>query len=77
MLSCSEATRLIASEDFRSASLMRRLGLRMHVAMCRYCSRYSRHLQSLARHAREVNYDLPEQAIRGAVNRMVRSLVYK
>ena len=40
MLTCRELTRTIASEEFAEAGWRRRLGVRFHLAMCRYCRRY-------------------------------------
>lgn len=49
MLSCKEATRLVSEKLDRDLPLWRRLGLRLHVLMCRGCSRYTRQVKTLDR----------------------------
>ena len=52
MLACSEVTRLWATEEIRRAPLTRRLAVRMHLVMCRYCRRYVRELAMIGAAAR-------------------------
>lgn len=40
MISCKEATKLISDSMDRPLSLRRRFALRLHLFMCRFCSRY-------------------------------------
>ena len=47
MLSCKEATRLVSEGLDRQLPFWRRLGLRLHVVMCRGCSRYTRQIKAL------------------------------
>ena len=47
MLRCNEIARLVASDQFRDASWMRRMSLRMHLAMCHRCRRYARQIERL------------------------------
>jgi len=54
MLSCREVTRLCASEDARDASVWTRLGIRLHLAMCRHCRRYVRELARIGAAVREI-----------------------
>ncbi len=49
MLSCKEATRLVSEGLDRELPLWQRLGLRLHVLMCRACSRYTRQVTMLDR----------------------------
>ncbi|MBI4580893.1 MAG: zf-HC2 domain-containing protein [Planctomycetes bacterium] len=49
MLTCKEAVRLISEGLDRHLSWPTRLGLRMHLLMCRHCSAYGRQLRGLAR----------------------------
>ncbi len=49
MLSCKEATRLVSEKLDGDLSFWRRLGLRLHVLMCRGCSRYTRQVKTLDR----------------------------
>lgn len=45
MLSCKETTRLISESFERRLSLRERLGVRMHLLVCRFCLRYRRQVQ--------------------------------
>ena len=47
MLSCKEVTKLVSENLDRHLPLWRRLGLRLHVAMCKGCSAYRRQIESL------------------------------
>ena len=49
MLSCREATRLVSEKLDRDLSFWRRLGLHLHVFMCRGCWRYTRQVTTLDR----------------------------
>ncbi len=45
MLRCEEATRLISESLDARLPLHRRLSLRIHLLMCRFCSRYHRQMR--------------------------------
>lgn len=49
MLTCKEATQLVSEGLDRHLPWSKRLGLKMHLLMCRHCSAYSRQLRGLAR----------------------------
>lgn len=49
MLSCKEATRLVSENLDHKLSFWRRLGLRLHVTICRGCSRYASQITALDR----------------------------
>jgi predicted anti-sigma-YlaC factor YlaD len=49
MLTCKEAIRLISDGLEGNLSWHARLGLKMHVLMCRHCRAYGRQLRGLAR----------------------------
>ena len=46
MLPCKEIVRLLSSGE--ALPLMKRAELKMHLMMCKHCSRYSKHLVMLA-----------------------------
>lgn len=52
MLSCRDVTRRIASDDWVQAGFMGRVGLRLHLMMCRHCRAYARQLRAIAEAAR-------------------------
>lgn len=43
---------MLASDQLQDAGWIRRLSLRMHLAMCRHCRRYARQLDRLGAEAR-------------------------
>jgi hypothetical protein len=44
MLSCEQVTRLLSDSMDRRLPLRQRMALRMHLFMCKFCSRYRRQL---------------------------------
>ena len=54
MLTCRELTRMIASEELAEAGWRRRLVVRFHLAMCRYCRRYAAQLRAIAEATRKL-----------------------
>jgi hypothetical protein len=64
MPNCQEAIRLQSNALDCPLSPVQRIGLRLHLAMCRWCSRYAKQikfLRTIARH-RDHDYD-PKQAM--------------
>lgn len=62
MLSCKEATRLVSEKLDRELPFWQRLGLRLHVLMCRACSRYKCQVTMLDRAVCEhYRYDQPAE----------------
>lgn len=62
MPSCREISRAVASDALEGAPMRRRLGVRMHLLMCRHCRRYARQIRALGRAAREVLAQPSEEA---------------
>jgi len=44
MLSCKDVTRLLSESMDHSLPLGKRLGVRLHLLICRFCARYERQL---------------------------------
>jgi len=44
MLSCKDVTRLISESMDRSLPLGKRIGVRLHLLICKFCARYERQL---------------------------------
>ena len=44
MLSCKDVTQLISESMDRSLPLGKRIGVRFHLLICKYCARYERQL---------------------------------
>ncbi len=53
MLTCKDATRMMASEEFAEAGWWERLRVRVHLAMCRHCRRYAAQMRAIGACARE------------------------
>jgi hypothetical protein len=47
MIKCNEVARLAASGELGTGGIWRRLQLRLHLAMCRHCSRFVRQIDAL------------------------------
>ncbi len=54
MLSCREVVSLVASDELASAGWRRRLAVRLHWLMCRYCRRYAVQLRAIAEATRKL-----------------------
>lgn len=52
MLSCRQVARLLSTEELHRASLPTRWGVRMHLWMCRNCSRFAAQIRLLGSTAR-------------------------
>jgi len=62
MLRCREVTRLHASDELERATFMTRMGVRLHLAMCRHCRRYVRELRRIGEAVRSVYAPGPTSA---------------
>ncbi len=51
MMTCKEVANLVASDRFKEAWWGRRIGLRLHLLMCRDCRRYAKQLAALGAYA--------------------------
>ena len=47
MLSCREVTQLVSESLDRDLPLRQRMSMKMHLLMCKLCSRYNKQLSSL------------------------------
>ncbi len=77
MYSCREVARYIASDEYLTAGFLKRLAIRLHLAMCEHCSRYLRQLRKLAATLRETNSEIPPPEIEDAKSRIVERLSRK
>ncbi len=53
MMTCREVASLIASDGLEGAWWGRRLGVRLHLLMCRHCRRYAEQLRAIGARARK------------------------
>lgn len=54
MVSCREATRLMSDALDRPVTLRERMGLRLHLAFCRGCRNFEKHMAFLRRACRSL-----------------------
>ncbi len=54
MLSCKDVTRLISESMDASLPIGKRIGVRIHLLMCRFCARYERQLLLIRETARRL-----------------------
>lgn len=59
MMTCKELTAAVASDDLPGRSWRERLGVRLHLMMCRHCRRYVAQLRSIADAVRKLYRDEP------------------
>lgn len=77
MYSCSDVAKWIASDEYKSAGFLRRLGIRLHLLLCKYCLRYQRQLEALAKGVRKRACELPPSAVESAKKRILDELCRK
>ncbi len=52
MLNCKEATQLVSESLDRKLSFHQRIGIRIHLLMCKFCLRYDKQLMFLRKASR-------------------------
>ena len=52
MMTCHDVSTLVATGGLMEAPLMRRLSVRLHLAMCDHCRTFRRQIEVIARAAR-------------------------
>ena len=60
MLKCQDVEQKIGSDEIHNAGLMERLGVSVHLMMCRHCRNYARQLRAIGNAARSVWGGFPE-----------------
>lgn len=68
MLRCREISKLVSESMDRDLPLRTRIQVWMHLAMCRMCSGFARHVRLLRRAARET----PDRLVTGAADSEAR-----
>ncbi len=62
MLSCEEACRKIASDEYAEAGRWERLHIRFHLWLCGDCRGYARQLREIGTSVRQLAHDTQPQA---------------
>jgi hypothetical protein len=55
MISCKNVAKLLMSDELQVQSWWKRMEVRMHLAMCKFCSRLARQLEQLRAGARRMS----------------------
>jgi predicted anti-sigma-YlaC factor YlaD len=55
MMTCKEVSTLVSTDDLQGAPLVKRLGVGMHLAMCRHCRAFRRQLAAIGDAARALS----------------------
>ena len=72
MISCKNVAKLLMSDELQVQSWWKRMEVRMHLAMCKFCSRLARQLEQLHAGVRQMsNQDEADPALE---ERLIRRL---
>jgi hypothetical protein len=72
MISCKNVAKLLMSDELQLQSWWKRMEVRMHLAMCKFCSRLARQLEQLRTGARRISDQY--EADPGLEERLIRRL---
>ena len=72
MISCKNVAKLLMSDQLQAQSWWRRMEVRFHLAMCRFCSRLARQIEQLRSATRRVSEQ--EEADSSLEDRLIRRL---
>jgi len=72
MISCKNVATLLMSDQLQSQSWWKRMEVRLHLAMCRFCSRLARQIEQLRSATRRTTEQ--EEADAGLEDRLIRRL---
>ena len=67
MLTCKEVSTAVASEDLARLSWQKRIGVRLHLLMCRHCRRYAAQLAAIGNAARRLYRDEPSKKLEESI----------
>lgn len=74
MMTCKEVSTLVSTEQVDEAPLARRIGVWLHLMMCRHCRRFRRQLVRIGRIARLIADDFEREPTSGFEGRIVDRL---
>jgi hypothetical protein len=61
MIRCKAIAELLASDQLREAGFATRLRVKLHLWMCKYCSRFQKQLEQLRSAARDISSSYDER----------------
>ena len=74
MMTCHDVSTLVATGGLMEAPLIRRLSVRMHLAMCDHCRTFRRQIEVIARAARAAGLTFERELPEDFAARVVRRL---
>jgi len=74
MYRCSEVVRQVSSDEYLTPGLFKKLQIRLHLAMCKHCSRYVRQLRALAAYVREAADGVSASEIQRAKSQILQRI---
>jgi hypothetical protein len=77
MYRCSEVVRLISSDEYLTAGFLKKLQIRLHLAMCEHCLKYTRQLRALAEAVRKAGATVPASEVESAKSHILQRLSEK
>jgi hypothetical protein len=72
MISCKNVATLLMADQLQAQSWWRRMEVRLHLAMCRFCSRLARQIEQMRSATRRASEQ--EEADPGFEDRLIRRL---
>lgn len=72
MISCKNVAMLLTSDQLQSQSSWKRMKVRLHLAMCDFCSRLATQIEQLRTAARQLGHENEGDA--GLEDRLIRRL---
>ena len=72
MISCKNVAKLLMSDQLQAQAWWKRMEVRLHLAMCRFCSRLERQIEQLRSATRSMSG--PQEADPGFEDRLIRRL---
>ncbi len=74
MISCKEVSKILSEND--NLSLLKKVELRMHLFICKKCSRFEKHLKSLLSGAQKL-YRVKDNEYKEKVTHLENSIIKK
>ena len=71
MLSCKQVTAMLAGDELTDAGPWLRLKIRLHLMMCRHCTRYAAQIRAIGARVRERFHSREERAGLEALGRRI------
>jgi predicted anti-sigma-YlaC factor YlaD len=74
MMTCHDVSTLVSTGGLPEAPFGRRLGVRMHLAMCRHCRAFRRQVETIGRAARAAGLAFERELPEDFASRIVQRL---